>query len=148
MENSLVDFDQIWLVDFEFHAPDGDRPQPICLVANELRSNRTVRLWRDRLLRSNHPPYSTSKNSLVVAFYASAEMGCHISLRWPLPPRILDVYTEFRWLTNGLRTPSGNSLLGALAYFGIAGIESTEKAEMRNLAIRGGPWTRRRNRHY
>ena len=40
----------------------------------------------------------------------------------------------------GLGTPAGNSLLGALAYFGLDGIGAAEKAGMRELIKRGGPW--------
>src|SRR3954466_13551738 len=38
-----------WALDFEFRAPDGERPEPLCLVARELRSGRELRLWRDQL---------------------------------------------------------------------------------------------------
>jgi hypothetical protein len=54
---------------------------------------------------------------------------------------VLDLFTEFRCLTNGSPTPCGVGLLGALAYFGIDGIDVAEKDEMRALALRGGPWT-------
>ena len=40
-------FDEIWLVDFEFHAPAGENPQVICLVARELGAGRLLRLWYD-----------------------------------------------------------------------------------------------------
>ncbi len=43
----LKEFREIWLCDFEFIANPGERPEPVCLVARELRSNRIVRLWRD-----------------------------------------------------------------------------------------------------
>jgi hypothetical protein len=58
-----------------------------------------------------------------------------------MPARILDLFCEFRCLTNGVPTLCGNSLLGALAYFGIDGIGAAEKAEMRELALRGEPYT-------
>ena len=63
------------------------------------------------------------------------------ALGWPMPARILDLFTEFRCLTNGLSVPCGNGLLGALAYYGLGGIAAAEKADMRDLAIRGGPFT-------
>ncbi len=50
------------------------------------------------------PPYALDKDSLVVAYYASAEMGCHLSLGWPMPVNLLDLFTEFRNHTNGLTT--------------------------------------------
>jgi hypothetical protein len=78
---------------------------------------------------------------LFVAYYASAEMGCHLALGWPLPENVLDLYAEFRNLTNGLPLPYGRSLLGALVYLGLSSISASEKDEMRELAIRGGPYT-------
>jgi DNA polymerase I len=39
---------EIWLVDFEFCQPPGERPEPACLVAMELRTGRKTRVWRDR----------------------------------------------------------------------------------------------------
>ena len=78
---------------------------------------------------------------LFVAYYASAELGCYRVLNWPMPERILDLFTEFRARTNGLETPAGNSLLGALSYFGLDGMGAAEKEDMRALIMRGGPWT-------
>src|SRR5262249_15239699 len=48
---------------------------------------------------------------------------------------------EFRDRFNGLSTVAGNGLLGALAQFGLDGIGSEEKKEMRDLAMRGGHYT-------
>src|SRR4029077_15397599 len=71
---------------------------------------------------------------------ASAELGCYRALGWPTPPCILDLFTEFRNLTNGRQLPSGAGLIGALTYFGIDNIGATEKEEMRALIMGGGPW--------
>jgi DNA polymerase-1 len=133
-------FTSIWVADFEFRASPGDRPEPVCLVAKEILTGQTLRLWGDDLQRSS-PPYPIDENALFVAFYASAEMSCHLALGWPMPENILDLYVEFRNLTNGKTVPCGNGLLGALAYFGLDGIESTEKESMRNLVLRGGTYS-------
>jgi hypothetical protein len=77
----------------------------------------------------------------MVAYYGSAEIGCHLALGWPVPANILDLFTEFRVRTNGLRPPDGASLLGALAYFGLPAIGWEQKETMRALALRGGPYT-------
>lgn len=132
-------FAEIWLVDFEFQAGDGVTPKPVCLVALELRSGRKLRLWQDEFGVS--PPYSTGSDALFVAYYGSAEIGCHLALGWPPPERILDLFCEFRNRTNGVPPHCGNGLLGALAHFGLDGIGATEKDEMRDLVLRGGPWT-------
>jgi hypothetical protein len=134
----LAHFKEIWLVDFEFQQPEGERPVPICMVAREFRSGRLVRLWQHEL---SEPLFSMGPESLFVAYYSSAEWNCHLALGWPLPTRILDLYAEFRCLTSGLQTPCGWGLLGAMSYFGLDAIDAAEKDAMRQLAMRGGPWS-------
>src|SRR5262249_19867528 len=131
----VLPFAEIWAVDFEFDAKPGGHPEPVCLVAWELRSGRKVRLWHDGFGRV--PPYPTGPNSLFVAFYASAEIGCHLALGWPVPERVLDLFPEFRNRTNGVPTENGSGLLGALAYYGLDGIGAVEKEEMRDFVLRG-----------
>ena len=79
---------EIWAVDFEFGGGDGNVPVPRCLVARELRSGRIVRVWEDELLHMRQPPYPTDAGVLFVAYYASAEVGCHLAHGWPVPVRI------------------------------------------------------------
>jgi DNA polymerase I len=134
-------FDEVWAVDFEFTAPPGHRPSPICMVARELRTQRTVRLFGDELRMRSAPPYRTDAGVLVVAYYASAEIGCHLALDWPAPHNVLDLFAEFRCLTNGRQLPMGNSLLAALCWFGLPAVAAEEKQSMRELAMRGGPYT-------
>jgi DNA polymerase I len=133
----LEPFREIWCVDFEFMTGPGRRPDPVCLVAHEIRSDRTIRLWRDQF--GPVPPYAIDPSALFVAYYASAEIGCHLALGWPTPARILDLFTEFRCITNGLKIPSGTGLLGALAAHGLDGMGATEKKEMQE-AIGNGTW--------
>jgi hypothetical protein len=132
-------FREVWAVDFEFVATPGERPTPVCLVARELKSGRTIKVWRDQF--GPFPLYSVGPDCLFVAYYASAELGCHLALGWPMPARILDLYAEFRCQTNGLPTVAGRGLLGALAAYGLDTIGAIEKEEMRNLIMRGGPWS-------
>ena len=131
----------VWLVDFEFRALSGERPTPICLVALNFFTGQVIRLWGDDLTKSESPPYPPDKDTLFVAYYAPAEMSCHLALGWSIPANILDLYAEFRCAINGLYTPSGTGLIGAMVYHGLPVIEVTEKTEMRNLALRGGPYT-------
>ncbi len=134
-------FREIWAVDFEFNAQPGENPEPVCLVAWELLSGKRIRLWQDDLLALDRPPYSTDTGALMVAYYASAEVGCHLALGWPAPERVLDVFCEFRCLTNGLRLSCGDGLIGALIFYGLDAIGAAEKDTMRDLVLRGGPWT-------
>ena len=130
---------EVWAVDFEFAAPSGERPEPACLVAMELRSGRRIRLWRDQF--GDRPPYPVDANSLFVAYFASAEMGCHRALGWPMPARVLDLFTEFRDMTNGHKGLDGEyqkaSLLDALCYFNLNHIDAAAKDEMRGKFIAG-----------
>ena len=141
MGMELADFRHVHLVDFEFSAPPGERPVPICAVVREYRTGYTQRLWEDDLGRLSKPPYPSDDTSLIVAYYASAEFGCYDALGWPMPSRVLDLFAEFRNVANGRETPCGYGLLGALAWFGLDGIDAAEKDSMRDLAIRGGPFT-------
>ena len=107
------------------------------MVAHELYSGRKFRIFQDQFGAA--PPYVTGPDVLFVAYYASAELGCYRVLSWPMPQRILDLFTEFRDRTNGLPTLAGSGLLGALAYFNLDGIGATEKHELQQ-AIGNGSW--------
>jgi hypothetical protein len=133
-------FRQVWACDFEFQAQPGERPVPLCLVARELRTGQLERLWMENGA-PDLPDFGTGPDSLFVAYYASAELGCYLALNWPMPVRILDLFTEFRCLTNGRPTPCGSGLLGAMAYYGLDAMAAAEKEQMRELALRGGPYT-------
>jgi DNA polymerase I len=135
----VLPFSTIWCVDFEFGAAPGERPDVRCLVAKELRTGRLVQMWRDEL--GERPPYDIGPDSLFVAYYASAELGCHLALGWSMPARILDLFVEFRNRTNGLSPAAGAGLIGALTFYGLDTISVTEKDGMRDLAIRGGEYT-------
>jgi hypothetical protein len=71
-------FREVVVADFEFAALPGERPAPLCLVAHELRSERRFRVWKDQF--GSAAPYATGADTLFVAYYASAELGCHRAL--------------------------------------------------------------------
>ncbi|MEJ7638536.1 MAG: hypothetical protein WKF75_11325, partial [Singulisphaera sp.] len=77
----------------------------------------------------------------VIAYFGSAEIGCFRALGWPMPANLIDLYVEFSNRTNGSSRPCGRGLLGALIYYGLSGIPYVEKDEMRQLAMRGGPYS-------
>jgi DNA polymerase I len=132
-------FDEIWLHDFEFVARPGERPDVACLAAHELRSGRTIQLWRDEL--GNQPPYRTDDKVLFVNFVANAEMSCHLSLNWPVPANVLGLNPAFRNLTNGRYTPEGRGLIGLLRYFGLDSIDAKRKDAMQKRVMQGPPFT-------
>lgn len=115
---------------------------PVCLVAKELRSGRLLRVWHDDF--GSRPPYPTDSGVLFVAYYAAAEVSCHLALDWPVPEWILDLFAEFRVRTNGAKV-QGRSLLHALDFHGLAAITKAEKDAGRDLAMQGH-WTAQERR--
>jgi hypothetical protein len=125
--------------EFEFGGQDGEQPRSVCMVAKDLRTGQEWRLSRGEF--GSLPPFPIGPDSLFVAYYASAELGCFKALGWPMPLNVLDLFVEFRNRTNGLTTPAGSGLVGALTYFGLDNIGTIEKDDMRSLVLRGGPWS-------
>ena len=85
----------VWAVDFEFAVEEGGLPRPLCVVAHDLTSGRRIRQW---LQGTSAPvcPYGTGPDEVFLAYYVSAEIGCHIALKWPIPERIIDLCAEFK----------------------------------------------------
>ncbi len=132
-------FQEIWCVDFEFRAPAGERPTVRCMVAREMHSGRLLRYWADDLAGMDAPPFSCGPGSLFVAYFASAELGCFLSLGWQIPERILDLYVERRRITNGRGLgEKGRGLLDTMRAYGLSSIAPDEKEELRSLAMRSG----------
>src|SRR5262245_48827605 len=68
-----------------------------------------VRLWGDEL---RNCPFDTDANTLFIAYFASAEMGCFVALNWPRPRSVIDLYAEYRRCTNdGTYDDDDNSVL-------------------------------------
>ena len=131
-------YTRVWCVDFEYSHQPGGLPMPLCMVAREIRTQELVRVW---LADGPQPcPIPFGKADLLVAYYASAEVGCFLELGWSIPA-VLDLYAEFRWLTCGETVPHGRGLLGAMLFHGLPTICAEHKAEMRELALRGGPYS-------
>ena len=134
------DFKEVWFVDFEFRAPDGENPEPRCMVAYGLHSKTLKRIWLQGI-KGGQSPVDLGDESLYVAYYASAEMGCHLSLDWPLPENLLDLFVEFRVHMNGFNPQGGFGLLGAMSSFGLGHMAPSTKDSMRELAMREGDYT-------
>ncbi|OKO76566.1 hypothetical protein AC630_22315 [Bradyrhizobium sp. AS23.2] len=130
----------MWCVDFEFQAGQGKRPRPICMVAREIVTGRTIRLWHDELRSLTRSPLDTGPDVLVVAYMAAAEMGCFLELGWNPPEKILDLFVEHRVETNGCYLPMGNGMLGALAMRGRPHIGVDHKEKMRSLILDRTTW--------
>jgi hypothetical protein len=141
---SCFDFyKSIWCVDFEFGTPAGELPEVRCMAATEYRSGTTHRLWIDGVTDAQ-APFTCGPDDLFVAYLSSAELNCYRCLGWTLPENVLDLYVEFVRHLNGTPTPGiGRGLVDALAYFNLPSIDAFEKTTMRDLALRGKPYTGR-----
>ena len=140
---NLDEYKAIWLLDFEFIALNGNKPDPVCLVAIEFKSQQTLRVWQNDLRKLEAPPFDTGEDSLFIAYYASAEIGCFLELNWPIPINIIDLFAEFRIINNGrLGVSSGRSLLAALKFFNLNVPLESYKDDMRDLILSGGPWSK------
>lgn len=133
----------VYLVDFEFHPAghvEGNLPKPVCMVVLQVETGTCRRYWQDELRQMTQAPFPTGVEALMVAYYASAELDCFHALGWKKPECVLDLYTEFRCLTNGVQLPNGRGLVGAMIYFGLPSMGGTQKDVMRDLVLAGGPW--------
>jgi len=141
MQN-LCDWEEIWVIDFEYQAVDGEWPVPHCMVGREILSDRLIRLDDHTLKRSSAPPFRTGSSVLVVGYYLPAEYSCFLQLGWAQPAQCLDLCTEYKWLRSGIRDGKKRSLVAALTHFCLTNQIPVEKEEWRQLAINGGPYSK------
>lgn len=77
------DFKTYTVVDYEYYGVNGDLPKPICYTAAISSNNSIIRHW----INGNEitPQYPTDNNTLFIAYYSSAEFGCHEVLGFKNP---------------------------------------------------------------
>jgi DNA polymerase I len=135
----------VFLIDTEFRGGEGEKPIPVCVCWYDMVTGQWGRLWVDGVAAPIAPPFPIDDTTLFVAYYSSAEWGTFAALGWPMPTRVLDLFTEFRCRTNrnpieGEPAPRA-SLLEALSYFQLPGIEAIDKESMRDLILEGPPYS-------
>lgn len=98
-------------------------------------------LWRDQLLSLRQPPYAIGEDALCVAYWASAEVNCHLSLGWDSPRNLLDLCIEYK--NNQPRTEPrvATHLLAALQHYKVRTISPAAKQDWRNKFIHQEKWT-------
>ena len=138
--------EQIWIADTEFYGADGDLPVPVCAVFHNPLNGQTIRQWYERG-DTPRPPVPLDNSTLFIAFAAQAELMTFIQLGWKMPRRILDLFIEYRHLNNEyyrvqeMKAQKAFNLLAAASGYGIH-LESADfKEEMRDLILRGHPYT-------
>src|SRR5215469_2492785 len=119
----MFGFRQVWCCDTEYGAkPDGTfGPALRCLVAKPLYGEaRPVRLWYPELFALKASPFDVGPDSCFVAYNATAELQSFIELGWPMPHNVIDLWPEYRAITNGKRGRKDQTrLIDAMAYYQI-----------------------------
>jgi DNA polymerase I len=135
---------EIWCADFEFQTEekrDGGRPIPVCLVARGYHSNCLIRIWRDELIGLRRAPFDTGPGAALCAYFASAELGCFLTLGWPLPYNVIDLYAEFRLKNNNGPLDKHRSLTDVMRDNGLPFMSEAHKTEMRRLVTDRDEWS-------
>ena len=126
---------RFFLADAEYRQPRGERPDVHCVSYKRWGDPDVTNVWvRDGAAQ----PYDAARD-ILVCYNAIAELNAFRALGWDEFENVLDLYVEHRVEANDIRFRW--RLLDALAYHDLAAIGSTEKDLMRELAIRGAPFT-------
>ena len=131
------------VLDAEFVPRTGEPVVPVCLCAKSLGTGQE---WRIFATPGVHQPCPLPVESdiLYVSFSAPAEWAYFLASGWELPPTILDLYAEEMLLTNTQKDNGKRyvpSLLLTLAKYGLDAMTAAEKDEMRDLILRGHPFS-------
>lgn len=136
-------YERILFIDFEYEdgGVAGNNPHVVCLVVRDFKTGSVKRYWRNELFDMAVAPFDVGTETLVIAYFAPAEMQSFLTLSWPRPENLIDLFPEFRLLTKGKNPTHGNGLVGALRYFSLDGFVPAQKDEMRQIILSGGPWS-------
>jgi hypothetical protein len=118
--------------DFEFAENELGFPVVRCVAFSDLTTGEHGTLWVDAL--ASVPAVFTG-DYVMVAFAAKAELSCFLSLGWPFPPRVLDLFFLYKRVINGDPGAKESGLFSALASYGIAyRYTAAEKEQYQQLA--------------
>jgi len=123
------------VIDAEFKQArgTGEHQYPWCLSWWSLRDLEERRVW----LEDHVPPCPYDDQTIVVAFYAPAEVSTFLQLGWPRPKLVVDLFAEYAVKTNGLL--GSRSLLDAMRFHGLDAIDHAYKKECRDQLIHTEP---------
>ncbi len=133
----------IWVCDFEFFDMDGGEiPRPICFCALEVTTREIIQLWLEGINKPVSPIDFSDKTLTYIAFNSVAEMSCHLALGWDIPENILDLYCEWRLLSNDgrIHEKGHNSLLNVCGVYGVKTVDLGYKTAMRDRILKGAPF--------
>jgi hypothetical protein len=141
-ELTRLPFRKFYAIDFEYFGSDGEIPNVVCMVVQDLRSGEVSRYWQNDLQKMKTPPFETGENIALVCYFAPAEVQSMLALDWDLNVSVIDLFAEFRCQTNGNPNVGRNSLVNALQFYRLDHLIPEEKDSMRDLILSGGPWSK------
>ena len=97
--------------DFEFAENEFGFPVVRCVAFHDLTTGEQGTLWVDAL---RFIPPVFSGDYVMVAFAAKAELSCFMTLDWPFPPQVLDLFFLYKRVINGDPSNKGSGLFPAL----------------------------------
>ena len=118
-EVASLPFRKIYAIDFEYCGADGEIPNIVCMVIQNLRSGGVSRCWRDDLSEMRTPPFETGEDVAIVSYFAPAEVQSMLALGWDIDVSVIDLFAEFRCQTNGDPNVGRKSLVSALQLYGL-----------------------------
>src|ERR1019366_9754880 len=132
------------VLDAEYVGRTGEPVIPVCLCAQSLDTGQEWRIFAEPGIRQDCP-LPVDSDILYVSFSAPAEWSFFLTMGWGLPPTVLDLYAEEMRLTNTQKDERGKryvpSLLSTVAKYGLDAMTAAEKEEMRDLILRGHPFS-------
>jgi hypothetical protein len=129
------------VLDFEFREVAPGQVEVVCMVAHDLATSQVFKVWLEGELPSS-PPFPCGPDTILVAHaVAPAEARCWQTLGWTSPGGWIDTYVEERVRTAGEKPEGGFGLLACCLRHGLQCISSDEKDGMRELILRGGPYS-------
>ena len=138
----MFGFSRANFFDTEFAIETDDSPRPICLVLRTWPDHLLYRIW---LLGQRRLPAELSKllhspDTVCIAYNIPAEISVLLKLGEPLPAHWIDLFAEYRAVTNGRRQPKERTrLIDALAHYGEFSIDAEEKEYWQEMAMRCDP---------
>jgi DNA polymerase I len=146
----LSHYRAVFLIDAEYRPTLFGHVQPVCLVAKDMVTGQEYRAWTDDADLSELPALPDGPDVLYVSYSAPAEWSCWLAWGWNLPSNILDLHALHRVEKNGFQEsrngkmgPTQCSLLRLMEEKGLShlAISEARKKAMRDLILRGGPYT-------
>jgi DNA polymerase I len=139
-------------IDFEYYAPPGCNPKPICIawIRPTTGESGTRWLWGD----PQPCPFPMTVETVLLSYNIAAEVSCFLALGWARPTNVIDLWLEYGQLVNvwpaeapewkPKRAPvkkPRKGLLDAMRAFGLEATPSDVKAHFQRRAQQGPPWS-------